>query len=154
MRGIWQLAIAGGVVLAVVLVVSGFLLFENGGTSSPKSTSGSLTSTTSYGNADISATAPPKSRAKGGPYQRIVVVRPKDRRSGAPIHGAKVIVRGEMTSPHQMGPLYEKRLREVARGEYEGPYTLVMDGDWRFVIVVTTKKGDTSTRALPVRVNG
>ncbi len=46
-------------------------------------------------------------------------------------------------------PLYEKKLQEVARGEYEGPYTLVMPGDWRFVIVVTTKKGDTSTQVTP-----
>ena len=153
MRGTWQLAIAGGVVAAVVLVVSGFLLFENGGRSSNKPTSGSPTSTTSYGNADILATAPPKPVAKGGPYQRNVVVRPKDRRSGVPIHGAKVVIHGEMTSPHYM-PLYEKKLKEVARGEYKGPYTLVMPGTWRFVIVVTTKKGDTSTRSLPVRVIG
>jgi hypothetical protein len=153
MRGIWQLAIAGGVVLGVALVVSGFLLFEHGGKSSKSPTSQSRTSTNSFGNADISATAPAKPKAKGGPYQRIVVVRPKDRRSGKPIHDAKVVIHGEMTSPHYM-PLYEKKLPEVARGEYEGPYTLVMPGDWRFVIVVTSKKGDTSTRSLPVRVIG
>ena len=153
MRGTWQLAIAGGVVAAVVLVVSGFLLFENGGTSSNKPTSEPPTSTTSYGNADIVATAPPKPRAKGGPYQRNVVVRPKDRRSGVPIHDAKVTIHGEMTVPHAM-TLYNKKLTEVARGEYEGPYTLIMPGTWQFVIVVTTKKGDTSTRALPVRVIG
>lgn len=153
MRGIWQLAIAGGVVVAVVLLVSGFLLFENGGTSSNKPTSGSPTSTTSYGNADILATAPPKPVAKGGPYQRNVVVRPKDRRSGVPIHDATVTIHGEMVVPHAM-TLYNKKLTEVARGDYEGPYTLIMPGTWRFVIVVTTKKGDTSTRALPVRVTG
>jgi hypothetical protein len=33
-----------------------------------------------------------------------------------------------------------------------GDDTLIMPGDWRFVIVVRTKKGDTSTRSLPVRV--
>jgi hypothetical protein len=153
MRGTWQLAIAGGVVVAVVLVVSGFLLFESGGTTANKPASGSPTSTTSYGNADITATAPPKPKAKGGPYQRIVVVRPKNRRSGVPIHDAKVTIHGEMTVPHAM-MLYDKKLTEVARGEYRGPYTLIMAGDWRFVIVVTTKKGDTSTRSLPVRVIG
>ncbi len=153
MRGIWQLAIAVGVVVGVVLVVSGFLVFEHGGKSSNSSTSPSRTSTNSFGSADITATAPSKPKAKGGPYQRIVVVRPKDRQSGRPIHDAKVVIHGEMTSPHYM-PLYEKKLEEVARGEYEGPYTLVMPGDWRFVIVVTTKKGDTSTRSLPVRVIG
>ncbi len=153
MRGIWQLAIAGGVVVGVLLVVSGFLLFEHGGKSSNSPTSQSPTSTNSFGPAEISAAAPAKPKAKGGPYQRIVVVRPKDRTSGKPIHDAKVVIHGEMTVPHYM-PLYEKNLPEVARGEYEGPYTLVMPGDWRFVIVVTTKKGDTSTRSLPVRVIG
>jgi hypothetical protein len=150
MRGIWQLAIAGGVVVGILLVVSGFLLFEHGGTSSKTPTSQSRTSTNSFGHADISAVAPAKPKAKGGPYQRIVFVRPKDRRSGKLIHDAKVVIHGEMTT-HYMS-LYEKKLREVARGEYEGPYTLAMPGDWRFVIVVTTKKGDTSTRSLPVRV--
>ena len=153
MRGIWQLAIAGGVVVGILLVVTGFLVFEDGGKSSGSPTAPSRTSTNSFGNADISATAPSKPRAKGGPYQRIVVVRPKDRRSGKLIHDAKVVIHGEMTSPHYM-PLYQKKLPEVARGEYEGPYTLVMPGDWRFVIVVTTKQGDTSTRSLPVRVIG
>ena len=153
MRGSWQLAIAGGVVVVVVLLVSGFLLFENGGTGSNSPTSSSPTSTTSYGNADISAAAPARPRAKGGPYQRVVVVRPKDRRSGVPIHDANVVIHGEMTVPHAM-TLYDKKLTEVARGEYQGPYTLVMPGDWHFVIVVRTKKGDTSTRSLPVRVIG
>ena len=154
MRGIWQLAIAGGVVVGILLDVSGFLLFEHGGKSPGSSpTAPSRTSTNSFGNADISAAAPAKPKAKGGPYQRVVVVRPKDRRSGKPIHDAKVVIHGEMTVPHYM-PLYEKKLPEVARGEYEGPYTLVMPGEWRFVIVVTTKNGDTSTRSLPVRVIG
>jgi hypothetical protein len=154
MRGIWQLAIAGAVVLGVVLVVSGFLLFDQGGgTSSQKTTSGSQTSTISYGSADIVATAPPRARANGGPFQRNVIIRPKDKGTGAPIHGAKVTIHAEMTSPHYM-PLYYKNLTEVAPGEYKGPYTLVMDGDWRFGIVVRTKKGDASTRTLPVRVIG
>jgi YtkA-like len=145
MRGIWQLAIASAVVGAV-LVVSGFLLLErSGGENGPQGSPPA--STTSYGNAKIDA------RALGGPYRRTVVVRVKSKRSGIPLHGAKVTIHGEMTSPHLM-PLYEKKLQEVAPGEYRGPYTLIMPGDWRFVIVVTSKHGDTSTSALPVRVTG
>jgi len=153
MRGIWQLAIAGGIVAGALLLVTGFLVFERGGKNPSKPGPQSRTSTISYGNADISAKAPAKPKARGGPYQRDVVVRPKDRRSGVRIHGAKVTIHGEMSVPHFMR-LYDKSLREVARGEYEGPYTLIMPGDWRFVIVVTTKKGDTSTSSLPVRVRG
>jgi YtkA-like len=148
MRGIWQLAIASAVVGAV-LVVSGFLLLESSGSSksSKKSPPVAGTTTTSYGNASI------KAKALGGPYRRTVVVRVRNKRTGIPLHGAKVIVHGEMTSPHFM-PLYEKKLHEVARGEYKGPYTLIMPGEWKVVIVVTSKKGDTSTSALPVRVTG
>ena len=153
MRGTWQLAILGAAIAAVVLVVSGFLLFEHGGKSSSASTGPSGTSTTSYGNAQISVKAPPRAQAQGGPYQRNVTVKTKNKRSGAPLNGAKVIIHGEMTSPHSM-TLYNKQLTEAGRGTYKGPYTLIMPGDWRFVIVVTSKKGDTSTSALPVRVIG
>lgn len=153
MRGIWQLAVAGGIVAGALLLVTGFLVFEHDGKNPSKTTPQSRTSPTSYGNADIAARAPAKPKANGGPFQRNVVVRPKDRRSGIPIHGAKVTIHAEMTVPHVM-PLYEKSLHEVARGEYVGPYTLIMPGDWKFVIVVTTKKGDTSTSSLPVRVAG
>lgn len=148
MRGIWQLAIASAVVGAV-LVVSGFLLLESGGSNkdSTKAPSVPGAATTSYGNADI------KAKTLGGPYQRTVVVRVKNKRSGSPLHDARVIIHGEMTTPHAM-TLYDKTLREVARGEYKGPYTLIMPGDWKVVIVVTSKKGDTSTSALPVRVTG
>jgi hypothetical protein len=148
MRGIWQLAIASAVIGAV-LVVSGFLLLESGGSSkgSKKSPSVPGATTTSYGNANIKATT------LGGPYQRTVVVRVKSKRSGTPLHDAKVTIHGEMTSPHAM-TLYNKKLDEAARGEYKGPYTLIMPGEWKVVIVVTSKKGDTSTSALPVRVTG
>lgn len=145
--------ILGAVVAAVVLVVSGFLLFDHGGKSPSASTGPGQTSTTSYGNAQISAQAPPKPTAQGGPYQRIVVIRPKSKQTGLPLDGAKVLVHGEMTSPHNM-TLYTKRLTEVGRGTYKGPYTLIMPGTWRFVIVVTSKKGDTSTSELPVDVIG
>jgi hypothetical protein len=148
MRGIWQLAAASAVV-GIVLVVSGFLLLESGGSneSSKKSPSVPGATTTSYGNANI------KAKALGGPYQRTVVVRVRNKRSGMPLHDARVTVHGEMTSPHVM-TLYNRDLHEVARGEYKGPYTLIMPGDWKVVIVVTSKKGDTSTSALPVRVTG
>ena len=151
MRGIWQLAIAVGVVVGVVLVVSGFLVFEHGGKSSNSSTSPSRTSTNSFGSADITATAPSKPKAKGGPYQRIVVVRPKDRQSGRPIHDAKVVIHGEMTSPHYM-PLYEKKLQETAPGTYKTGYTLVMPGQWTFSVVLRAKNGDATTGTLPVTV--
>ena len=152
MRGTWQLAILGAAVAAAVLVVSGFLLFEHGGKSSSASTAPDQTSTTSYGNAQISAKAPPKPGALG-PYQRNVTIRAKNKRSGVPLNGAKVIIHGEMTSPMRM-TLYNKKLTEVGRGTYKGPYTLVMPGTWRFVIIVTSKKGDTSTSELPVQVIG
>jgi len=148
MRGIWQLAAASAVV-GTVLVGTGFLLLESGGSNkrSKKSPSVPGASAMSYGNANI------KARALGGPYRRTVVVRVRNKRSGTPLHDAKVTVHGEMTSPHVM-TLYNKVLHEVTRGEYRGPYTLIMPGDWKVVIVVTSKKGDTSTSALPVRVTG
>jgi hypothetical protein len=149
MRGIWQLAIASAVVGAV-LVVTGFLLLESGGSNKKSSEPGTQpppAANVSYGNAKI------KAKALGGPYRRTVVVRVKNKRSGIPLHEAKVTIHGEMTTPHLM-TLYDKPLREVARGKYEGPYTLIMPGDWKVVIVVTSKKGDTSTSALPVRVTG
>jgi hypothetical protein len=148
MRGIWQLAAASAVV-GTVLVVTGFLLLESGGSNkgSKQSLSVPGATTTSYGNANI------KARTLGGPYRRTVVVRVRNKRSGTPLHDAKVSVHGEMTSPHVMS-LYNKDLHEVTRGEYRGPYTLIMPGDWKVVIVVTSKKGDTSTSALPVRVTG
>jgi hypothetical protein len=149
MRGLWQLAIAGTVVLAV-LVVSGFLLFESGGggTSStpqaPPPTAG-----VSYGSAEISARAP----QRGDQYNRKVVVRVRNKSTGTPLHDAKVVIHGEMTVPHRM-TLYEKTLREVARGEYVGPYTLIMPGVWRIVVVARSKQGDASTYSLPVSVGG
>jgi len=149
MRGIWQLALASAVVGAV-LVVSGFLLLESGGSNKKSSEPGTQpppAANVSYGNANINA------KTLGGPYRRTVVVRVKSKRSGTPLHDARVTIHGEMATPHAM-TLYNKKLNEVARGKYEGPYTLIMPGDWRVVIVVTSKKGDTSTSALPVRVTG
>ncbi len=149
MRGIWQLAIACALV-AAVLVVTGFLLLESGGGGkSSKPTPQRPTVGVSSGNAKISATAP----ARGDQYNRTVVVRVKNKSSGTPLHDAKVVIHGEMTVPHEM-TLYEKSLHEVGRGEYEGPYTLVMPGEWRIVIIARSKKGDASTYTLPVHVGG
>jgi hypothetical protein len=146
-RGIWQLALASAVVGAV-LVVSGFLLLESGGgdKKAAKPQTGPTTGI-SYGSSRISA------QALGGPYQRTVFVQFTNKRSGAPLRGAKVTIHGEMTLPHVMR-LYDKRLPEVARGEYKGPYTLIMPGNWRVIVIATSKKGDTSTYALPVDVRG
>jgi len=147
MRGIWQLAILSAVAGAI-LVVTGFLLLERGG--NDKSSQPRVTTPApniSYGNANISA------KTLGGPYRRTVVVRVKNKRSGIPVQGADVTIHGEMIVPHLM-VLYEKKLPEVARGEYKGPYTLIMPGDWRVVIVATSKKGDTSTYSLPLKVRG
>jgi hypothetical protein len=149
MRGLWQLTIAGAVVVTV-LVVSGFLLLESGGdgksstAQTPPPTAG-----VSSGSAKISARAP----QRGNQYNRKVVVRVRNKSTGTPLHDAKVVIHGEMTVPHAM-TLYEETLREVARGEYVGPYTLVMPGDWRIVIVARSKQGDASTYSLPVAVRG
>jgi len=145
-QGKWQLAILGGAIAVAALVVSGFLVFEHGDKSSAKPPR-EPKSGISYGNAKISA------RTIGGPYRRTVVVKVKDRRTGVPLHRAKVMIHGRMTDPHLM-TLYEKRLREASRGEYRGPYTLIMQGDWRIVIVVTSKQGDTSTSSLAVPISG
>jgi len=58
-----------------------------------------------------------------------------------------------MSCPHFM-PLYETRLREVSRGTYKGPYTLIMPGQWKFVIVVTSKEGGSTTASFPLKIVG
>jgi hypothetical protein len=147
----WQLAAIGGAVALVILVVSGFLVFESGGKSSSSESNIFNTDpppvTGSFGHAKLAG------KALGGPYQRTIVIDAKDRRTGRPLHRAEVTVHGEMTVPHAM-TLYTKKLREVSRGEYKGPYTLIMNGDWRIVVIATTPKGDTSTSSFPVHVAG
>jgi hypothetical protein len=147
MRGkIWQLAIASAVVGAV-LVVTGFLLLEHGG-SNKSSGSGGQPSTAriSYGNANISA------RATGRSYHRTVIVNAKTKQTGAPVCGAGVSVAGAMTSPHTM-ILIPRKLHEVSCGLYKGPYDLIMAGDWTLNLQVKTKALGASTYALPIKVS-
>ena len=66
---------------------------------------------------------------------RQIVIRVTDKKSGAPVHGAKVSVQGTMDCPHFM-PLYQKNLRESSTGTYKGDYQLVMPGHWIFHVVV------------------
>jgi hypothetical protein len=144
----WQLAAIGGAVALVILVVSGFLLFESGG----KSSSGGLPvappppAAVSYGHARITGAT------TGGPYQRTVIVRVKNRSTGVPLHNAKITIHGEMIA-HEMR-LYDTTLHEAGRGEYKGPYTFVMPGQWKVVVIATSKSGDTSTGSFPVNVTG
>jgi hypothetical protein len=125
------------------------LAFLAGCSHGKKAASSNATSTApeSSGNAEISGIA------TGSLYRRTVVVHVKDRRTGAPIHRAKVVVHAEMTLPHPM-TLYNKRLTESTRGEYKGPYTLIMPGDWKMVVIARSKTGDTSTGSFPAHVTG
>jgi YtkA-like len=103
-------------------------------------------STASAGNAQITA------RAFGGRYTKLIVIRAKEKSSGAPVHEGKVTVRAEMTCPHFM-PLYTKKLQETSPGTYKAGYSLVMPGQWTLYITVRAKNGDATTSALPVTVN-
>ena len=147
----WQLAIVGVAILLVALLVSGFLLFEPGSGGSTSTTSATPSGANSYGHARLVGSAP--KITPGNPYQRKLVIRATNRTSGVPLHGAKVLVHGEMTVPHVMS-LYTERLRETGRGTYKGPYTLIMPGTWKIVVVATSKTGDTSTGSFPVHVTG
>lgn len=102
-------------------------------------------STKSAGNADVSA------QAIGKGYDRMIVIRVKDKKSGVPLHGASVTVQGTMTCPHLM-PLYTKDLHEASNGTYKGDYNLIMQGEWTIHIVVRSKEGGATTSALPVKV--
>ena len=146
----WQLAAIGGGIALVVLVVSGFLLFESGGKSSsgtPSTAPPPSSGSTSYGHDSIAGTT------LGGPFQRTVVVRVKNKATGVPLAHAQITIHGEMTNPHQMR-LYDKKLQESTGGEYKGPYTFIMPGVWKVVVIATSKKGDTSTGSFPVHVAG
>ena len=102
-------------------------------------------STQSAGNANISA------QAIGKGYDRQIVIRVKDKKSGVPLHGATVLVQGTMTCPHLM-PLYQKGLHEASNGTYKGDYNLIMQGQWTISIIVRSKRGDATTSTLPVTV--
>jgi len=146
MRGIWQLAI-GAVILVAVLVVTGFLLFEKGGSNkSSEPPDRASPFRVSYGNANITA------RTTGKSYHRTVVVRAKTKQSGAPLCGAGVSVAGQMTAPHTM-ILIPRKLHEVSCGLYEGPYDLIMAGDWTLNVQVRSKALGATTYALPIKVS-
>ena len=132
MRGIWKLAI-GAFVLVAVLVVTGFLVLEEGGRQSSEPPTRRLRSASSYGNANVTA------KATGKSYHRTVIVRAKTKQSGAPICGAGVSVAGQMTAPHTM-ILIPRNLHEVSCGLYEGPYDLIMAGDWTLNFQVRSKE--------------
>ena len=128
---------------AIVLVASGCSKSSAKSTTQPPPPPPNV----SYGHAVL------KGKALGGPYQRTIVIDATDRGTGRPLKHAKIVVHGEMTVPHTM-TLYTKRLTEAGRGEYKGPYTLIMPGDWTIVVIATSKTGDTSTSSFPVHVTG
>lgn len=145
----WQLAALGGTLVLVALIVSGFLLLDSGGKSSSGATTSTPTGPTSEGNALLRGRA----ARRDNQYHRTIIIQATNRQSGIPLQGAKVLVHGEMTAPMHMIE-YTKRLREVSRGTYKGPYTLVMPGDWQIVVIATSKTGDASTGSFPVHVVG
>jgi hypothetical protein len=145
MRRVWWFVIGGVVVLSGLLTVLGFALF-NGGESSPKVLSQGCTpeqGSPAAGNANVDA------RALGKGYVKQIVIRVTDKKSGSPVHGAKVNVQGIMDCPHYM-PLYDKRLRESSTGTYKGDYQLVMQGHWVFHIVVRSNENGSTTASLPL----
>jgi hypothetical protein len=99
----------------------------------------------SNGNAKISVKAIPH-----GKFNRTFILRAKNRKTGAPICGARVTVYGQMTSPHLM-TLIERAMRQMKCGEYRGDYDFFMPGSWTATFVLRTKKGDASTAALPLK---
>ncbi|MEK6274017.1 MAG: FixH family protein [Actinomycetota bacterium] len=145
MRKIWFLI--GGVILLVAVVVAlGFFYFgSSDGGSTGSEGCPPAPSTHSAGNAQINA------QAIGKGFDRLIVIHVTDKKSGAPLHGAKVKVQGTMTCPHFM-PLIEKNLREASNGTYKGDYNLFMPGQWALSIVVRSEQGEATTSSLPVRV--
>jgi YtkA-like len=151
-RRIWWFAIGGGVVLAGLLVVLGFAFFgrgEDGSTDAGSEPCKPAEAAPAAGNANVRA------RALGKGYTREIVIRVTDKKSGEPVHGAKVSVQGTMDCPHFM-PLYETKLRETSTGTYKGEYRLVMPGHWTFHIVVRSEQIGSTTASLPftLRVPG
>lgn len=146
MRKVWWLAIGGGVVLAGLLVVLGFALVrddDNGGTDVTSEACKPAEATPSAGNANV------EGRALGKGYARRIVIRVTDKQSGMPVQGAKVSVRGTMECPHFM-PLYQKNLRETAKGTYRGDYQLIMPGHWKFNVIVRSEQNGSTTASFPV----
>jgi YtkA-like len=150
MRKLWWFVIAGGVVLAGLLIALGFAVFGDDGGSDATSEPCKPVEARSAGNANVRA------RALGNGFNRQIVIRVTDKQSGEPVQGAKVTVRGTMDclpsgTPHFM-PLLEKDLREASTGTYRGDYQLIMQGLWTFNVVVRSEQGGSTTAAFPVTV--
>jgi YtkA-like protein len=147
MQRIWWYVIGGAIAFFVLLTVLGFALFSTGGggEGSKALTEGCTPQKGSpaAGNSNVDA------RALGKGYQRKLVVRVTDKESGAPVHGARVSVRGTMDCPHFM-PLYQKDLRESTTGTYKGDYQLIMQGHWIFSVVVRSKQNGSTTASFPL----
>jgi hypothetical protein len=148
MRTVWWLVIGGVLVLAALLAVLGYALLrdeDDGGTDVTSEVCTPAEATPSAGNAKV------QGRALGKGYARRIVIRVTDKQSGAPVRGAKVSVRGTMECPHVM-PLYQKSLRETAKGTYRGDYQLIMEGHWKFNVVVRSEQSGATTASFPVTV--
>ena len=92
-----------------------------------------------------------RAAAVGKGYQRHLVIRVTDKKSGAPVHGAKVSVQGIMDCPHYM-PLYQKQLREASTGTYKADYQLIMQGHWTFKVLVRSEQSGSTTAAFPLEL--
>jgi YtkA-like len=146
MQRIWWFAIGGGVVLVGLLVVLGFAFFNHGGNKGSDVLSQGCTpeqASPAAGNSNVDG------RALGKSYQRKLVIRVTDKKSGAPVRGAKVSVQGIMDCPHYM-PLYQKDLSEASSGTYKGDYQLIMQGHWIFHVVVRSKQNGSTTASFPL----
>ena len=146
MQRIWWFAIGGAVVFVGLLVVLGFAFFNRGGDQGSDVLREGCTpqqAEPAAGNSHVDG------RAVGKGYQRHLVVRVTDKKSGAPVHGAKVSVQGIMDCPHYM-PLYQKDLSEASRGTYKADYQLIMQGHWIFHVVVDSKQNGSTTAAFPL----
>jgi hypothetical protein len=145
MRRLWWFVIGGAVVVAGLAVVLGFAVFsgDDSGVLSQECKPQEIGP--SAGNADV------EGRALGKGYARQIVVRVTDKKSGAPVHGAEVSVKGEMDCPHFM-PLYVKTLREAPAGTYKGDYQLIMQGHWTFKVVVRSEQSGSTTASFPLEL--
>jgi hypothetical protein len=145
MQRIWWFAIGGAVVLVGLLVVLGFAFFNRGSERSDVLSEGCTPEQASpaAGNSNVDG------RAVGKGYQRKLVIRATDKKSGAPVHGAKVSVQAIMDCPHYM-PLYTKKLHEGTSGTYKADYQLVMQGHWIFHVVVDSKQNGSTTASFPL----
>jgi YtkA-like len=150
MQRIWWYVIGGVVVLGALLTVLGFALFTTGGDDGGPEASGEVCTpqkgSPAAGNSNVDA------RALGKGYARQIVIRVTDKKSGAPVRGAQVSVRGTMDCPHFM-PLYQKDLREASSGTYRGDYQLVMQGHWIFHVVVRSEQNGATTASFPLTLN-